>query len=115
MSFLSFVLLGKFALKLFSFDGKILDENKFYEFFGKDEINILNNLKDNNIFDNNNNNNNEKECWLMAISLAYFEIVIWKEFKEESIMFYHKSERSLKNMMMINGDDDDDMITSIHF
>ncbi|RIA94775.1 hypothetical protein C1645_759275 [Glomus cerebriforme] len=88
-------------LKLFSFDGKILDENKFYEFFGKDGVSIFNqiNLDDN--VDNENERDviNEKECWLIAISLAYFEIVIWKEFKDESIMVYRKSERSLKKMI----------------
>ncbi|CAG8680253.1 19961_t:CDS:2 [Rhizophagus irregularis] len=71
-------------LKLFSFDGKILDEIKFYEFF-------------------------EKECLLIAISLAYFEIILWKEFKEESIMFYNKSERSLKKMIKIKEGEDLDL------
>ena len=33
-------------LKLFSFDGKILDEKKFYEFFGKDSSNVLNQIDD---------------------------------------------------------------------
>ncbi|GBC05383.1 hypothetical protein RclHR1_00620023 [Rhizophagus clarus] len=92
-------------LKLFSFDGKILDENKFYEFFGKDK----NQIKLNDKVDNDNEEIdiiNEKECLLIAISLAYFEIILWKEFKEESIMFYNKSERTLKKMIDVKEGED---------
>ncbi|CAG8565988.1 9365_t:CDS:10 [Funneliformis mosseae] len=52
-------------LKLFSFDGTILDESRFYEFFGK-------------------------------------------EFKEESIMCYHKSEKALKQMIKVEDYEDFD-------
>lgn len=98
-------------LKLFSFDGKILDEIKFYEFFGKDKNQIKLNDDDDDNDDKVDNNNEEieKECLLIAISLAYFEIILWKEFKEESIMFYNKSERSLKKMIKIKEGEDLDL------
>jgi hypothetical protein len=94
-------------LKLFTFEGKILDENKFYEFFGKDKNQIK--LNDDDKVDNDNeeiDSINEKECLLIAISLAYFEIILWKEFKEEGIMFYNKSERSLKKMIKVKEGED---------
>ncbi|CAG8520489.1 9214_t:CDS:2 [Funneliformis caledonium] len=88
-------------LKLFSFDGTILDESRFYEFFGKGNSSVLDQM-------NLTVDDDDVECWLIAISLAYFEIVLWEEFKEESIMCYHKSEKALKQMIKVEDYEDFD-------
>ncbi|CAI2170322.1 14928_t:CDS:2 [Funneliformis geosporum] len=85
-------------LKLFSFDGRILNENSFYEFFGKGNANVLDQM--------NLTVDDDVECWLIAISLAYFEIILWEEFKEESSMCYQKSEKALKQMILVEDGED---------
>ncbi|GES87009.1 von Willebrand factor A domain-containing protein DDB_G0267758-like [Rhizophagus clarus] len=74
-------------LKFQSFDGIFRPTFQFYSFFGK------------------NNPMQDKpseygdESWCTSVSIAYLEIVMWKDFRQECEMSYERANRALKKLM----------------
>jgi hypothetical protein len=74
-------------LKFQSFDGIFRPTLQFYSFFDKS-----NPMQD-------KPSEYDDESWCTSVSIAYLEIVIWKDFKQECEMCYEKANRSLKKLM----------------
>lgn len=74
-------------LKFQSFDGIFRPTLQFYSFF--DESNPMKDKP----------SEYDDESWCTSVSMAYLEIIIWKDFKQECEMCYEKANRALKKLM----------------
>ncbi|CAB4486900.1 hypothetical protein RhiirA5_466420 [Rhizophagus irregularis] len=74
-------------LKFQSFDGIFRPTLQFYSFFNEN-----NPMKD-------KPSEYDDESWCTSVSIAYLEIVIWKDFKQECEMCFEKANRALKKLM----------------
>jgi hypothetical protein len=95
-------------LELQSFDGKFLSNKSFYKFFYKNDLNDFINLKQEIVKEMGNIDIKEiEEILTTSIALAYFEIIIFKKFKDESELCFEKAVKALKKMV---GDEEKEKI-----
>ncbi|RIA91047.1 hypothetical protein C1645_822529 [Glomus cerebriforme] len=89
-------------LGLQSFDGKFLPNTSFYEFFYKNDLNDFINLKQEIVKELDELSEKEiEEILSNCIAIAYLEIIMFENFKDECEMCYEKVERVLKKMVGI--------------
>jgi len=87
-------------LGLQSFDGKFLPKKSFYEFFYKNDLNDLIDLKQKIENDIGNTKESEiEEVLSTCISIAYLEIIMFEKFKDECEMCHEKAEKALKKII----------------
>ncbi|GBB90906.1 hypothetical protein RclHR1_00180044 [Rhizophagus clarus] len=90
-------------LRLQSFNGKFLPNKSFYEFFYKNDLNDLINLKQE--IEKELSESSEKEIediLINCIAIAYLKIIMFNNFKDECEMCYEKVEKVLKKMIENN-------------